>query len=108
MAKLPFLIDRQEDLKSVLKNGKDVKVPEAGFRGYFANPKEVKPLHEKVGFKTLALAGVEPVNAATDEAYVALEGERRKLWLDLLCAISTEPSVIGASDHLLYIGVKEG
>jgi S-adenosylmethionine-dependent methyltransferase len=107
MTRLPFLIDRQDDLRSVMEKGKDVLVPEGGFRGYFATPKEIKPLHEKAGFKTLALAGVEPANTVADEAYSALEGEKRKLWLDLLFSISTEPSIIGASDHLLYIGVKE-
>jgi SAM-dependent methyltransferase len=107
MARLPFLIDRREDVRSVIGKGKDAMVPEGGFRGYFATPKEVKPLHEKAGFKTVVLAGVEPVNTVADEAYNALEGERRKLWLDLLFSISTEPSIIGASDHLLYIGVKE-
>jgi SAM-dependent methyltransferase len=108
MTRLPFLIDRQADLRSVMEKGKDVLVPQGGFRGYFATPKEIKPLHEKAGFKTLAMAGVEPANTVADEAYAALEGERRKLWLDLLYAMSTEPSIIGASDHLLYIGVKEG
>jgi SAM-dependent methyltransferase len=108
MTRLSFLIDKQEDVRSMIKQGKDVVVPEGGFRGYFAAPKEVKPLHEKAGFKTLVLAGVEPANTAADEAYSVLEGERRKLWLDLLFSISTEPSIIGASDHLLYIGVKEG
>ncbi len=107
MTRLSFLIDRQADVLSVIKNGKDVTVPEGSFRGYFATPKEVKPLHEKAGFKTLVLAGVEPANTVADEAYSVLVGERRKLWLDLLFSISTEPSIIGASDHLLYIGVKE-
>jgi SAM-dependent methyltransferase len=107
MAKLPFLIDRQEDLRSVFEKGRDAKVPAGGFRGYFATAEEVKPLHEKAGFKTLVLAGVEPANTVADEAYSALEGERRKLWLDLLFSISAEPSIVGASDHLLYIGVKE-
>ncbi len=107
MAKLPFLINRQEDLRSVFAKGRDAKVQRGEFRGYFATVKEVKPLHEKLGFKTLALAGVEPANTVADEAYCALKGERRKLWLDLLFKISTEPSIIGASDHLLYIGVKK-
>jgi S-adenosylmethionine-dependent methyltransferase len=107
MAKLPFLIDRQEDLRSVFEKGRDAKVPSGGFRGYFATTKEVKPLHEKAGFKTLVLAGIEPANTVADEAYCALEGERRKLWLDLLFSISTEPSIVGASDHMLYIGVKD-
>jgi SAM-dependent methyltransferase len=108
MTELPHLIDRQEDLRSVLEKGKDVKVPEGGFRGYFATPEEIKPLHEKAGFKTLALAGLEPANTVSDKAYKNLDGERRKMWLDLLIKLSTRPSIIGASDHLLYIGVKEG
>ena len=83
-------------------------VQRGDFRAYFATVKEVKPLHEKAGFKTLVLAGLEPANTAADEGYNILEGERRKLWLDLLFSISTEKSIIGASDHLLYIGVKEG
>jgi S-adenosylmethionine-dependent methyltransferase len=106
MAKLPFLIDRQEDLHSVFAKGRDVKVPKGGFRGYFATTEEVKPLHKKAGFKTLVLAGIEPGSTVADEAYKALKGRRRTLWLDLLFSISTEPSIIGASDHLLYIGVK--
>ena len=106
MAKLPFLIDRQEDLRSIFEKGRDAMVPAGGFRGYFATVKEVKLLHEKAGFKTLVLAGIEPANTVADEAYSALEGERRKLWLDLLFSISAEPSIVGASDHLLYIGVK--
>jgi S-adenosylmethionine-dependent methyltransferase len=107
MARLSFLIDRQEDVRSVIEKGRDVMVLEGGFRGYFATVKEVRPLHEKAGFKTLVLAGVEPANTVSDEGYASLEGERRKLWLDLLFSISTEPSILGASDHLLYIGVKE-
>jgi S-adenosylmethionine-dependent methyltransferase len=107
MAKLAFLIDRQADVYSVIKNGKDVEVPAGGFRGYLTNVREIKPLHEKAGFQTLVLAGIEPANTVADDAYNALKGERRKKWLDLLFTISTEPSVIGASDHLLYIGVKE-
>jgi SAM-dependent methyltransferase len=107
MTKLPHLIERQEDLRSIFKRGRDAVVQRGDFRGYFASVKEVKPLHEKAGFKTLVLAGVEPVNTAGDEGYNILEGDRRKLWLDLLFSISTEKSIIGASDHLLYIGVKE-
>jgi 2-polyprenyl-3-methyl-5-hydroxy-6-metoxy-1,4-benzoquinol methylase len=107
MAKLPFLIDLQEDLRSVFAKGRDVKVPKGGFRGYFATVEEIKPLHERVGFRTLVLAGIEPASTVADEAYSTLKGKRRKLWLDLLFSISTEPSIIGASDHILYIGVKE-
>jgi hypothetical protein len=32
----------------------------------------------------------------------------REMWLDLLFSISAQPSIIGASNHMLYIGKKEG
>jgi len=80
--------------------------PPGGFRGYFATTAEIAPLHEAVGFETLTLAGVEPAISADDESYNRLEGEQRRLWLDLLFKISTEPSILGMSRHLLYIGRK--
>jgi S-adenosylmethionine-dependent methyltransferase len=80
--------------------------PPGGFRAYFARISEIAPLHESAGFETLTLAGVEPGISADDESYNILQGNQRKLWLDLLYAISTEPTTIGASRHLLYIGRK--
>ena len=56
--------------------------------------------------KNLAAAGVEPAISADDESYNRLEGKQRQLWLDLLYEISTEPTIVGASRHLLYIGRK--
>ncbi len=41
-------------------------------------------MHEAAGFRTVRIAGVEPVVAAYDEAYNALTGTQRDLWLDLL------------------------
>jgi hypothetical protein len=79
---------------------------DGGFRGYFAKVPEIAPLHEALGFETLALVGVEPAISADDESYNQLEGSRRRLWLDLLYEISAEESMLGASRHLLYIGRK--
>jgi len=109
LMRLPFMIEAQADIKSIFRRGRDSDhpAPEIRFRAYFAKVSEVKALHRKAGLKMLALAGVEPAGVGADEAYNSLEGEKRKLWLDLLFTISTEPSIIGASDHLLYIGVKE-
>jgi S-adenosylmethionine-dependent methyltransferase len=76
------------------------------FRGYFAATEEITPFHEKMGFKTLALAGIETAGVR-DELYNALQGKKRQLWLDFLFKISTEKSIIGASNHLLYVGIKE-
>ncbi len=108
MRDLPHFIENRAGVRLVLDEGRDTEVPvyKQGFRGYFATVPEIVPLHEKAGFKTLVLAGVEP-GGVYDQVYQELQGERRRLWLDLLFTISTEPSVIGASCHLLYIGVKE-
>jgi hypothetical protein len=79
---------------------------DGGFRGYFAKVSEISPLHEALGFETLALVGVEPAISADDESYNKLQGEQRQRWLDLLYEISAEESISGASRHLLYIGRK--
>ena len=63
-------------------------------------------MHEVLGFETMAVAGIEPAIAADDASYNQLQGAQRQRWLDLLYAISTEPSIVGASRHLLYIGKK--
>lgn len=109
MRKLPHYIERQTDVESIFRTGRNAGLPtwESNFRAYYAAVPEIVPLHEQIGFKTLVLAGVEPAGTGADETYNNLQGKRRQLWLDLLFSISTEKSIIGASSHLLYIGVKE-
>lgn len=105
---VPDWIEKQADVRSVLERGRDPEdYPREAFRGYFVHPAEVAPFHEALGFETLALAGVEPAISADDESYNRLEAEQRRLWLDLLFALSVEPSVLGASRHLLYVGRKK-
>lgn len=105
---MPGWIEDQEEVRSILEHGKDPShQPHEGFRGYFAKTSEVIPLHEAMGFETLALAGVEPAISADDESYNKLEGKQRQLWLDLLYEMSTERSILGASRHLLHIGRKK-
>jgi len=104
---VPAWIEDQTDVWSVLKQGRDDDDhPRGGFRGYFARPQEIAPLHESIGFETLMLAGVEPIIAADDESYNKLQGKHRQQWLELLYALSIEPPILGASRHLLYIGRK--
>jgi SAM-dependent methyltransferase len=105
---MPGWIEDQTEVQSILEKGKDPDhLPQEGFRGYFATPAEVAPLHEAIGFETLEVAGVEPAISANDESYNNLQGKQRQLWLDLLYEISTEKSIIGASRHLLYVGRKK-
>jgi SAM-dependent methyltransferase len=107
MKNIPEWIERQDEVRSILERGRDPEEKkDFNFRGYFATVPEINPLHEEIGFETLALAGVEPAISADDESYNRLEGEQRQLWLDLFYELSIEESIMGASRHLLYVGRK--
>jgi SAM-dependent methyltransferase len=109
LKKNPAWIENQAEVRSVLEQGKRPDdFPRGGFRGYLAHTSEIIPLLEAAGFETLTVAGLEPAIASDDERYNRLQGEQRRLWLDLLYEISAEPSIIGAATHLLYVGRKRG
>jgi SAM-dependent methyltransferase len=107
MKRMPEWIERGEEVRFLLEKGRRPDdLPRGGFRGYFARVSEIKPLHEALGIQTLVLAGVEPAISADDESYNRLQAPQRDLWLDLLFEVSSDPTTIGASRHLLYIGRK--
>jgi ubiquinone/menaquinone biosynthesis C-methylase UbiE len=92
--------------ESVLATG--INHQSAGFTdAHFARPEEVIPLIEKAGFKTLKMIGCEGILSGHEEYVYSLSGEARQFWLDLNYRFAQEPSLYGASDHLLYIGRKE-
>ncbi len=100
-------IEHHDEVRSVMSIGRDPEHLERGaFRGYFARTGVIAPLHEAIGFESVVLVGVEPAISADDASYNRLEGEQRRLWLDLLDEVSTDPSILGASRHLLYVGRK--
>jgi S-adenosylmethionine-dependent methyltransferase len=74
---------------------------------YFARPEEVIPLVEKAGFKTIKMIGCEGILSGHEEYVYSLSGLDREFWLDLNYRMAQEPSLYGASDHLLYIGRKD-
>lgn len=103
----PSWIRRTDEVRALLDHGsRPTSAPHGGFRGYFARVDEIGPLLETEGFETILLAGVEPVIAADDASYNRLEGEERKLWLDLLEELAESESTLATSRHLLYIGRK--
>lgn len=74
---------------------------------YFAHPDEVIPLCESAGFATLRLMGCEGILAGHEQYVNSLTGADHDFWLDINYRMALEPSLLGASDHLLYIGRKE-
>lgn len=107
LRRAPAWIEQSEEVRWLLEYGRRPDdQPRGGFRGYFARVAELRPLHEAFGLQTLVVAGVEPAISADDESYNRLPAPQRDMWLDLLFAISTDETTLGASRHLLYIGRK--
>lgn len=107
MANLPDWVERRDEVRNIIDHGHNPdNLREGAFRGYFTDVDEIVPLHERLGFRTIELAAVEPVISADDESYNRLQGERRRLWFDLLFEVRNNPTTVGASRHLLYVGEK--
>ena len=103
----PSWIENREEVRSLVRHGhRPADAPRGGFRGYFVRLDEIAPPHERAGFRTLGIAGIEPAISADDESYNALEGRQRDLWLDLLFEISAEKSMVASSRHILYVGQR--
>jgi S-adenosylmethionine-dependent methyltransferase len=74
---------------------------------YFAHPDEVIPLCASAGFTTLRLMGCEGILAGHEQYVNSLAGADHDFWLEINYRMALEPSLLGASDHLLYIGRKD-
>ncbi|MCB0257614.1 MAG: class I SAM-dependent methyltransferase [Anaerolineae bacterium] len=75
-------------------------------QAYFAHPDEITPLMERCGLRTLLKVGVEGVVSGVEEAVNELHGEAWQAWVELNYRFGQEPSLYGASEHLLYVGEK--
>ena len=100
-----WVIMEHDYANSVLDSGKHTegkKFPNA----YFVHPDEIQPLMENCGLKTLNLIGVEGIVAGHEEEVNKLQGTDWDKWVDLNYKLGLEPSLYGASDHILYMGRK--
>lgn len=100
-----WLPENLEYAYEVLKTGihnEGTEFPQA----YFAHPSEIKPFMESCGFKTLRILGCEGILAGHEEGVNQLQGEQWQAWVEFNYHIAEEPSLLGASDHILYIGQK--
>lgn len=105
----PFtLFEKRAEWEQILQTGIYRAGQGVGFTdAYFAHPAEIRPLMEESGFETLDLIGCEGVIARNEEQVNLLTGEAWQTWVDLNYRLGKEPSLHGASDHLLYVGRKD-
>jgi hypothetical protein len=61
---------------------------------------------EAAGFATLSLIGCEGLACERDDVFNALAPELWRAWVELNYRAGQDPSLLGASQHLLYVGKK--
>jgi len=100
-----WVVNDHDYAHAVLKSGKHTEGKEFP-NAYFAHPDEIQPLMEGCGFTTISVLGVEGIVAGHEEEVNKLHGSDWDKWVDLNYTLGLEPSLYGASDHILYVGRK--
>lgn len=77
------------------------------FIAHLLPPSDVQPFVESFGFRQRALIGVEGLSTLIDEKLNALQGEAWEAWVDLNYRVANDPTLLGASDHLVCIAERQ-
>jgi len=99
-----WVTNDHEYAQKVLSSGKHTEGKQFP-NAYFAHPDEIQPLMEDCGFATISILGVEGIVAGHEDEVNKLRGSDWEKWVDLNFRLGMEPSLFGASDHILYIGL---
>ena len=103
-----WVVDNRGDAERLIETGVNVPPEDGGFTdSYFAHPSEITPLMEQGGFSTLDIIGCEGVVSMIEEQINPLEGDLWEAWVDINYRLGKDPSIHGAVEHLLYVGVND-
>ncbi len=101
-----WVVDEPDTCEKLLTTGRNEGDTDGFTDAYFAHPDEIIPLGEAAGFKTLLRLGCEGVVAGHESYVNSLTGTDFEQWAELNYRIGKDPTAIGASDHILYLGQK--
>jgi len=76
------------------------------FVAHLVFPNEARPFVESAGFVVRMLLGVEGLATLIDDKVNALQGEAWEAWVETNYCAAADPSLHGASDHLLCVAEK--
>jgi 2-polyprenyl-3-methyl-5-hydroxy-6-metoxy-1,4-benzoquinol methylase len=80
---------------------------EFGFTdAYFIDPEKVEAQFDGFDLETLRIMGTESLGALREDSMKLLEESVFQEWIDLFYRIADRKAVLGACEHLLYIGKK--
>jgi len=97
------------ELRLALGQGAAPAVPGAAWTdAAYLRPAELRRLFERRGFRTVALAAAEGFAAFQEQAVNRLPDGQWADWLRLIVETCTDPDLLGASAHHLYVGRRGG
>lgn len=104
----PELIkESKEEFLSYFSDGRNYK--ESGFTdAFFINPDEVEAFAEGFNISKIKFMATEGLGALCEDTLMKLTEDDFIEWLDLFYKVSDSKSILGACEHLLYIGRKVG
>ena len=95
------------ELRLALQRGAAPPVPGAAWTdAAYLLPSTLRQLFERRGFHTVALAAAEGFAAFAEEAVNRLTDDQWAAWRQLLIETCTQPALLGAAAHILYVGRK--
>jgi SAM-dependent methyltransferase len=86
-------------------------VPGRFTHGYGAEPSEIAPFFARRGFDTVELLASEGIAWGIEDALAEMstdDPQAHQVMVDMVIRTAGDPSILGASDHLLYVGRKAG
>ncbi|HEY3267660.1 MAG TPA: class I SAM-dependent methyltransferase [Armatimonadota bacterium] len=73
---------------------------------WFAHPTEIPPLMAEAGFAPVDFLACESILAEREALVNAADNGLWERWLDILSPIARDPYILGAAEHMLWIGRK--
>ncbi|MFX1563588.1 MAG: class I SAM-dependent methyltransferase [Promethearchaeota archaeon] len=100
--------NHQEMFEEGIHRAKWHKDPNAFPDAYFSKPLELRDFLESGGLRTIGLFACEGPSTHLDEETNRLSKDKKawEKWVELVLKCSGEPSIVGASEHFLWIGEK--
>jgi ubiquinone/menaquinone biosynthesis C-methylase UbiE len=96
------------ELREALRRGAAPAVPGAAWTdAAYLTPQQLRRLFERHGFQTVTLAACEGFAAFMEEAVNRLSDTEWPAWLALIVETCTEPVLLGAAAHTLYVGRRK-
>ena len=102
-----WIQDYPERFKQLFETGMNPAHENSTFPdSYFSHPDDIQPFMAEAGFRMELLQGCEGLIAGHEDLVNSIDGELWADWVELNYRVGREPSMLGASDHLLYVGRK--